>query len=172
MEDKHIVKTLNEFIGEFGISEGLVKWVTYLLSYILLFLKLDIVIILGLLMVVDTIIGIFASYIIGERLKYKRLFIGILTKISILILPLLVCILGVVYNLLIGTHYNFGWFLDFTIIILIANEALSIMANIGTSVTRKRVKNIDYVERLLEIIQTHLTLIVDTVFKVIEKKKK
>lgn len=173
METQQKFKTLQQFFGEENDSlVAIFKWLVYVGSGVTAFLRLEMMLILVILMFLDTIFGTIASWSLGESIKRKKFAIGMLTKIAVFIIPLVVSILGYVYVSIYDSDYSFAWILDATIVILLANESLSFFSNVLTLITGQRVKNVDFVEKLLNFLRNQITGFVDWVFITIDKNSK
>lgn len=109
-----------------------------------------IIFILWFFMLSDTVLGIIKAATLGgwESLTRKKLLTGIGTKIAVLFIPLSLAVTGAFagYNLLI--------FVNTTMWVLIANDAISCYTNILSIKKKKNYINKDLIELLVNSLRT------------------
>lgn len=125
---------------------------------ILLGLSFDSYFILVAFMTVDIILGITRTAVIygGRHIKSYRFTIGIISKLTMLIVPLLVVWAGK------GVGVNLVFLAQWTLGALVLAEAYSILGNIHAIHIRKDVPEFDVVSWILKKIQTSLIRILQT----------
>jgi len=109
----------------------------------------DLAIMLFVAMSLDMVFGLSRAFILEEKVTLKIFWFGFLTKLAILIIPFTVAVLGIALNM------NFEWTADLAIRVLLANECLSILANILSLKNKKKVENIDLVTVFIKWIRTN-----------------
>jgi phage-related holin len=110
------------------------------------------ILLLWFFMVFDTILGLIASIVISgwQSLTQTRFWAGILTKISILFIPLSLAITGALAG------FNLNIFVFSSIYVLIANDAISCFTNLLSIKTKKRYINRDLVEILINALRSSI----------------
>jgi hypothetical protein len=128
------------------------------ISYGLIFL-------LWFFMVFDTVLGLIASIIINgwQSLTQTRFWAGILTKISILFIPLSLAITGALAG------FNLNIFVFSSIYVLIANDAISCFTNLLSIKTKKRYINRDLVEILINALRSSIYKFAEGIITKIKK---
>ena len=96
---------------------------------------------------VDSIFGVLKSIRIGRAVSYKILTWGIISKISVLFVPLLIAYMALTFKI------NLVWIVEAFIYIIAANELVSILGNIATIKTGKEYENSDFVAALINSIR-------------------
>ena len=104
------------------------------------------------LMFCDTIFGIAKAKKLNIKITSKKLFSGILTKISILLFPFLLAL--VAKN--VAPRYDFTPLVDTVLDIMLVSEFLSILSSMIAIKTGREVKNFDLITRLLKAIRNYL----------------
>lgn len=124
----------------------------------------EVVGIYALLIVIDLITGVVASYIDDKKtIKSNTMIRGIITKISIFMIPFVIA--------LVARWLGDGWWdllkpmVWITLSILIASEAYSIIGNIYNIKTGKKVPEFDAVESIMSTILKALKLVGDNANK-------
>ncbi|WP_313384583.1 phage holin family protein [Chishuiella sp.] len=102
-------------------------------------LNYDLAIFLFVAMIIDMVLGVIKAIVLNENISPKLFMFGFATKLLLLIIPFTVSVLGIALNM------NFTWTADLAVRVLLANECLSILANILSVKNRKKVENIDLV---------------------------
>lgn len=130
---------LTEILGEENrnILE-IVRYATYGV-FVYLNIKGDLVFILSVLMLCDMFFGIVKALRLGVKVRISTMMWGFVTKISLLMIPMVVALMGKA----IGK--DFIWAVDFAIKMLVVNEGFSILANILSIKNKKDIENFDFV---------------------------
>lgn len=110
----------------------------------------DIVKILMLLMFLDTVFGISKSIILRKDITKEILYLGLITKMVILLIPMVLALVGK------GLGYDFTPIVDSVLRVLVASEGLSIFTSMYVIKTKKEVKNFDIITLLLSSIRKAL----------------
>jgi phage-related holin len=128
------------------------------ISYGLIFL-------LWFFMVFDTLLGLIASIVINgwDSITKTRFWAGILTKISILFIPLSLAITGALAG------FNLNIFVFSSIYVLIANDAISCFTNLLSIKTKKRYINRDLVEILINALRSSIYKFAEGIITKIKK---
>ena len=117
--------------------------------FALMNINYDLAILLFAAMTLDMLLGLSKAIVLNEKLSFKIFWTGFLVKLAILIIPFTVAILGIALKM------NFEWTADFAIRVLLANECLSILANILSLKNKKKVENIDLITVFLSWIRSN-----------------
>ncbi len=107
--------------------------------FALINLNYDLAIFLFFAMMIDMIMGLIKAVVLEEKVSPRIFMFGFATKLLLLIIPFTVAVLGISLNM------NFEWTADLAVRVLLANECLSILANILSVKKRKKVENIDLI---------------------------
>lgn len=135
------------------------------LSFAFLNIDTDVVKVLMLLMLIDTMSGIIKSLALGEKFNFKVLFFGLCSKLLILLIPMVLALVGKG----ISKSYDFSPVLDCVMKVLVVAEGLSIITNFYVMKTRKKItENIDIVTLLLTAIRKGMLSIINATLKKIE----
>lgn len=134
------------------------------LSFAFLNIDTDVVKVLMLLMLIDTMSGIIKSLALGEKFNFKVLFFGLCSKLLILLIPMVLALVGKG----ISKSYDFSPVLDTVLKVLVVAEGLSIITNFYVMKTRKEIQNIDIVTLLLTAIRKGMLSIINATLKKIE----
>ena len=110
--------------------------------------------ILFILMCVDTLLGAIKAVSLGIKFSFKKLLWGIVTKLSVLIIPMVIALVAK------GLSFDFKWFVLAILNILIVAEGFSAISNILSIRSKKNVENVDFISMLLKAIRTGLSNIV------------
>ena len=121
------------------------------------FLKLDHIAIemFALLLVIDMLTGIAKSLRLGIKPTSKRFSLGILSKLILILVPIILSIAAKAIDI------NISAIVYTAINALILNEVYSSIANIYTIRTGKIVEEFDVLSKLLFIIKSFMTRILD-----------
>ena len=124
------------------------------------------ILLLWFFMVFDTLLGLIASIVINGWLSITktRFWAGILTKISILFIPLSLAITGALAG------FNLNIFVFSSIYVLIANDAISCFTNLLSIKTKKRYINRDLVEILINALRTSIYKFAEGIITKIKKE--
>lgn len=139
------------------------KGVLYTL-FIYLGIKTGTVKILFYLMLIDSVLGIIKALRLGEKFSFKRLSWGMVSKLTLLFIPMILALIAK------GLNLNFTLFVIATINILIVNEGISCITNILSIKIKKQIENDDYVTMLLGSIRKMLAKIIQGFLGDIDKK--
>jgi phage-related holin len=123
------------------------------------------ILLLWFFMVFDTLLGLIASVVINgwQSLTKTRFWAGILTKISILFIPLSLAITGALAG------FNLNIFVFSSIYVLIANDAISCFTNLLSIKTKKRYINRDLVEILINALRSSIYKFAEGIITKIKK---
>ena len=142
---------LSNYIGT--ISESLqnywfeIKALLYA-TFIFLQIDIDIVKILSILMITDTVLGVIKSiYVSKLRFTFKKLLWGIVSKSTILLIPMILALVALVLG------FDFKWLVELVLKILVVSEAISAITNILSIKEKKNIEDTDYISRLLHAIR-------------------
>ncbi|CAL2092069.1 conserved membrane hypothetical protein [Tenacibaculum sp. 190524A05c] len=137
------------------------EWVKYLFYALFTFLgiKSDVVKILFWLMLIDTCFGIIKTLSLGLKFKIKKLALGFISKLSILLIPMTIALIGK------GLSFDFKWFVTAVMNILIVSEGISIFSNWLSIRQKKEVKNDDLITKLLNAIRNYLLRLFNTIIQ-------
>jgi len=124
------------------------------------------ILLLWFFMVFDTLLGLIASIVINGWLSITktRFWAGILTKISILFIPLSLAITGALAG------FNLNIFVFSSIYVLIANDAISCFTNLLSIKTKKRYINRDLVEILINALRSSIYKFAEGIITKIKKE--
>lgn len=123
-------------------------------TFIALDIDADTVMILTLLMGLDTLVGLIKAVVLNKKISFNIFFWGVMTKLVILIVPMVLALVAK------GVGFEFKWFVDITLDILVLSEGFSIISNIASIRERKEVKNKDVVADLLNAIRNGMLKII------------
>jgi phage-related holin len=123
------------------------------------------ILLLWFFMVFDTLLGLIASVVINgwHSITKTRFWAGILTKISILFIPLSLAITGALAG------FNLNIFVFSSIYVLIANDAISCFTNLLSIKTKKRYINRDLVEILINALRSSIYKFAEGIITKIKK---
>lgn len=142
----------------------LLKDWAYLL-FVYLGIGTDIAKILFILMVLDSLLGMTKALRLNEKISLKLLAWGIVGKLCLLVIPMTLALIAKALNL------DFTVFLVSIMWILIVNEGISIITNIISIRTKKKIENTDYITKLLMLIKNGLKQAIEKMLKIIEIQK-
>lgn len=127
-------------------------------AFVFLNIDTDIVKVLMLLMLIDTLSGVIKSLSLGEKFNFKILFFGLCSKLLILLIPMVLALVGRG----ISKTYDFSPLLDSVLKVLVVAEGLSIITNFYVLKTKKEIQNIDIVTLLLSAIRKAMLSIINS----------
>jgi hypothetical protein len=133
--------------------------------FIYLGMKTGTVKILAVLMACDSFLGIIKALRLGHKFSFKRLGWGMVSKLSLLFIPMVIALMGK------GLNFNFNLFIIATINILIVNEGISCITNILSIKTKKHVENADYITKMLLILRRGFMGVMQKLLHSIDDKK-
>lgn len=144
---------LYECFGTDATTSNIIKCFFYGF-FALINLNYDMALFLFFAMMIDMFLGVVKGIILHEKISPRIFMFGFVTKLLLLIIPFTVSVLG------IALEMNFVWTADLAVRILLANECLSILANILSVKNRKKVENIDLITIFISWIRkTSVTVI-------------
>ena len=132
------IMRLYECLGTDETTGKILKCLFYTF-FALVNLNYDMAIFLFIAMMIDMFFGVAKAIVLKERVSPKIFIIGFIAKLMLLVIPFTVAVLGIALNM------EFTWTADLAVRVLLANECLSILANILSVKNKKKVENIDLV---------------------------
>lgn len=132
--------------------------------FLFLDIDIDIVKILGILMAIDTVLGIIKTVRLGKKFSFKILIWGMITKVSILIVPMILALVAK------GLSFDFRWFVNAVLNILVVAEAFSSITNIISIKENKELENSDFITQLLHNIRKGLHKVITNLFSTISQE--
>ena len=139
--------------------------IKYLIYGLFAFLQIDIdvVFILGILMMIDTGLGIAKSVIVSKlKFTFAKLLWGLVSKAGILLIPMILALVAK------GVGFDFKWLVEIVLKILVVSEAISGITNILSIKEKKHIKNEDFISKLLHAVRQFFS---DTLRKIIQNIK-
>lgn len=132
---------------------------------IFMFLEIETIImkVLCILMVIDTILGIIKTIVLGNQFQFRILIIGFVSKLSVLFIPLVLALMSK------GLNYNFRWFVTIVVNVMIVSDGISIFSNAIAIKTKQPIANYDVITKLLKAIRTGLINLFRKFIQQIEK---
>lgn len=118
------------------------------------------------LMMLDSVLGIVKALRLGYKFSFKRLGWGMVSKLSLLFIPMIIALIAK------GLNLEFTLFVVTAMNIIIVNEGISCVTNVLSIKTGKRIENNDYVTMMLNSIRKLLTSLVQRFPGVIEGSEK
>lgn len=129
---------LYECLGTDETTGNILKCLFYTF-FALVNLNYDMAIFLFVAMMIDMFFGVSKAIVLKEKVSPKIFIIGFIAKLMLLVIPFTVAVLGIALNM------EFTWTADLAVRVLLANECLSILANILSVKNKRKVENIDLV---------------------------
>jgi toxin secretion/phage lysis holin len=147
----------------FGKLTEIAMTVKTFLYGVFLFLDIDtdIVKILAILMAIDTVLGVFKSIRLKRKVSFKKLVWGMVTKTSVLIVPMILALVAKALS------FDFSWFVNAVLNILVLSEAFSSITNIISIKEGKELENTDFITKLLHAVRTGLSNLINKLFNII-----
>lgn len=122
---------------------------TYIIGYLaLLNIEANQVGYLLIMVFVDSLFGLLASWRVAEQLSIKRLMFGMTSKLALLIIPFLLAGFGLAFGI------NLVYLVKGFIYLLATNDLISVIGHCVTLKTGVRYKSIDLIERGISML-TH-----------------
>lgn len=116
--------------------------------FISLHINTDLVTTVAILMGIDTFFGVLKVFNINyKEFSTVKLFIGWLTKIGFLLLPLTIAYLGKALN------YDLSILVTISLKLLAVSESISIITNMIAIKTKKKIENYDIVTKFLNYVR-------------------
>lgn len=148
---------LNDLSKITNDPDYLVAKLTLISSMTILGISYGIVLLLVTFMLADTVAGIIKSIALKgwESLDGRIFWIGILTKIGIVIVPFLLALISVVVKALTNSSgsYNFDPLILLVLWTLIANDLISFLTNLLSIRTKRDYKNKDLVALMINALR-------------------
>lgn len=146
--------------------ENLLNFLKSLLYAVFVYLgiKTGIVKVLFALMLIDSVLGIIKALRLGNKFSLKKLAWGMVSKLTVLIIPMIVALMAK------GLNLEFNYFVIIIMDILIVNEGISCITNILSIKTKKQIENTDYITKMLEAIRHSFMNMIQKLISSIEKK--
>jgi len=143
------------------MNESILGKLKLLLYGIFTYLQIDqeSVSILIILMCLDTIMGAIKAVRLGNRFSFKELLFGFILKLSFLIIPLTVALLGK------QVGYEFSIVVNIVMIILSVSESFSILGNLYSAKNKVEVKKVDFISMLLLSLRSNLRNLFESLLK-------
>jgi len=133
--------------------------------FVYLGISAEIVMILFIMMTLDSGLGIAKALRLDQKFSFKILLWGMVGKLSILIIPLIVALIGK------AVSFDFKYFVVAVMDIIVVSEAISCITNIISIKTKKPLENTDYITMLLNTIRRSLMSIIQKLLSTIEQAK-
>lgn len=133
--------------------------------FIFLNIDVDIVKILAILMAIDTVLGVFKAIRLKKKISFKLLVWGMITKVSILIVPMILALVAKAMS------FDFSWFVNAVLNILVLSEAFSAITNIISIKEGKSIENADFITKLLHAVRDGLAKLINKLFDTINPKE-
>ena len=133
--------------------------------FIYLGIKTGVVKILFILMLFDSVLGILKSWRLGVKFSFKVLAWGIVTKLSILIIPMIVALMGK------ALEFDFSNFIIIIVDIIIVHEGISCITNIYSIRIKRQIENTDYISMMLGVIKNIFSGLIKRLLSVLESAK-
>jgi toxin secretion/phage lysis holin len=134
--------------------------------FMFLDMDVDIVKILGILMAIDTFLGIVKALRLNKKVSFNILLMGMITKVSILILPMILALVAKALTL------DFSWFVNAVLNILVLSEAFSSVTNIISIRQKRDIKNTDFITKLLYAVRDGLGKLINKLLTSINPEDK
>lgn len=152
----------------FGKTAEVIAYVKTFIYGIFMFLDIDVntVKILAILMAVDTVLGIFKAIRLKQKVSFKKLVWGMITKVSVLIVPMILALVAKALS------FDFTWFVNAVLNILVLAEAFSSISNIISIKEGKQIENQDFITKLLHSVRVGLSRIINNLFNTINPEDK
>lgn len=122
--------------------------------------------VLAILMAIDTFLGMIKAIRLGRKFSFKILAWGIVAKLSILIIPMVLALIGKVLL------FEFTYFVIAIINIIIVSEGISCITNVLSIKNNKNIENTDYVTKVLNLAKKALSKAAEGILKSGEDKFK
>jgi hypothetical protein len=148
------MNSVKETFGNFG--EGWVAFKGFVYgAFVFLEIDQNVVQLLAILMAVDTILGIAKTIVLGEKFSFKKLIWGMITKVSVLIVPMVLALTAKALS------FDFTWFVNVVLDILVVSEAFSAITNVISIKEKRELENTDFITQLLKRIRSGLKGLID-----------
>ena len=126
-------------------------------------INIETTLILVSLMALDSFVGVIKVVMMNKKFTFRKLLLGFTAKLSFLIIPLVIALLGK------SLGYNFHYVVNVTISILTVAEAYSIIGNIYAARNKVEIEKVDAISLLLlnvsKLIKKLLTNLLESINK-------
>ena len=116
------------------------------------------------LMLIDTFLGVVKVFALEKAFSFKKLILGLVSKIAVLLIPMSLALMGR------GLNYDFKWFVTLVLDLLIVSDGISIFSNVIAIRTKKEVKNFDALTKLLKTVRYSLIKLFKRFLDTIDEK--
>ncbi|WP_299683452.1 phage holin family protein [uncultured Dokdonia sp.] len=116
------------------------------------------------LILIDTFLGVVKVFMLEEAFSFKKLILGLVSKIAVLLIPMSLALMGK------GLNYDFNWFVTLVMDLLIVSDGISIFSNVIAIRTKKEVKNFDALTKLLKTVRSSLIKLFKRFLDTIDEK--
>lgn len=151
------------FGSELGKTIASIKTLIYGM-FMALEIDANVVLILAYLMLADTVVGVIKAGRLGETINFKKLLWGMITKVSVLIVPMVLALVAK------GLSFDFKWFVNAVLDILVVAEGFSVLTNIIAIKEKREIENSDIITRLLGVIRNGMMNVINGLMNTIEGK--
>lgn len=150
--------------GDFEKTLASVKTLIYGV-FVALEIDVNVVIVLSYLMLADTIVGVIKAVRLGETISFKKLIWGMVTKVSVLIVPMVLALVAK------GLSFDFKWFVNAVLDILVVAEGFSVISNVIAIKEKKEVENSDIITKLLNAVRKGMARIINGLMNTIDPEE-
>lgn len=140
------MNSVQEVFGEHADTWVTIKGFIYG-AFVFLDIDINVIGLLSILMALDTVLGIFKAFTLGKKITFKKLMWGMITKFSILIVPMVLALTAKALS------FDFTWFVKIVIDILVVAEAFSAITNVISIKEKKELENTDFITLILKRIR-------------------
>lgn len=140
---------MKEFLGEAADYWLAFKGFLYG-AFIFLSIDVNVVSLLAILMTLDTFLGVVKTFALGNNFSFKKLIFGMTTKVSVLIVPMILALTAKALS------FDFTWFVNAVLDILVVAEALSAITNVISIKEKKELENTDFITKILKKVRNGL----------------
>lgn len=133
--------------------------------FIFLDLDVDTVKILAIMMAIDTVLGVLKALKLGNKISFKKLLFGLITKASVLIIPMILALTAKALS------FDFTWFVNAVLNILVIAEAFSSITNILSIRQGKNLENGDFITKLLHSVRNGLGKLLNSLLDQVNNNK-
>lgn len=150
-----LMTTVQQTLGKFGDGWMAFKGFVYG-AFVFLDIDANVVKLLAILMAVDTVLGIAKTVVLGKKFSFKKLIWGMITKVSVLIVPMILALTAKALS------FDFTWFVNAVLDILVVAEAFSAITNVISIKEKKELQNTDFITQLLYRIRRGLQTLISS----------
>ncbi|WP_299767965.1 phage holin family protein [uncultured Dokdonia sp.] len=116
------------------------------------------------LILIDTFLGVVKVFVLEKDFSFKKLILGLVSKIAVLLIPMSLTLMGK------GLNYDFKWFVTLVMDLLIVSDGISIFSNVIAIRTKNEVKNFDALTKLLKTVRCSLIKLFKRFLDTIDEK--